>query len=126
MLKKYFDENVAKDLQKEIERKLKDANIDVSNLKEMNVFINKTIAEILEDDQITIDGKKHYSLSWSALKKWLKKNQRLIITFLLLVACSIIFPFIVYWLKPQNIVSQVAVLIVPLMGSVHETEKIVR
>jgi hypothetical protein len=84
----------------------------------MNVFINKTIAEILEEDQITIDGKKHYSLSWSAFKKWFKKNQRLIITFLLLIAFSIILPFIVHWQDPRNIVSQVAVLIAPLIPAI--------
>ena len=91
LLKRYFDKDVAKDLQQEITARInankelaKLEKVDPSTLKKMNEVINQTVAEILEEDQITINGKKHYSLSWSALKKWLKRNQRLIITFLLL------------------------------------------
>jgi predicted KAP-like P-loop ATPase/VIT1/CCC1 family predicted Fe2+/Mn2+ transporter len=119
LLKRFFDENVAAGLEKEINNKLKAENVDISDLNKMNAFINKTVAEILDEDQIKLDnGSKKYSLSWLALKKWLKKNQQLIIAFIILTTCSIIFPFIAHHINSQNVVSQIAALIAPLIPAI--------
>lgn len=126
LLKRYFDKNIAKDLQKEIEDKLAAEEIDISNLKQMNAFINNAVAEILDEDQITTANGKKYSLSRLALEKWLKKNRRLIITFLLLILCSIIAPFVVHFFNPKNIISQLVALIAPLIPAISFAQNLFR
>jgi predicted KAP-like P-loop ATPase len=127
LLKRYFDKNIAEDLQKEIENKLKAEEVDISDLKKMNAFINKAVAEILDEDRITLpNGSTKYSLSRLALQKWLKKNQGLIIIFVLLIFGSIIFPLIIRFFDPQNIISQLAVLIAPLIPAIGFAQNLFR
>lgn len=122
LIQKYFGKDVAEDLQKalqkELEQKLKKEDIDISDLNRITMAINQTIAEILEEDTIYIGGSKKYSLSWLALKKWSNKNQKLIIAFLLSIAFSIILPIFAAQIKSLNIVSQLAVLITPLIPAI--------
>jgi predicted KAP-like P-loop ATPase len=119
LIRKYFGKDVAEALKKEVEQKLKKEDIDVSDLNKMAMVINRTVTDIIEEDTIYIgEDKKKYSLSWLALKKWLKKNQKPIIAFVLSITLSIILPTVVAQIKSLNIVSQLAALITPLIPAI--------
>jgi len=119
LFSKYFGAEIARGLQTEIENRLKSTDVDSSDLNKINLFINQTFSEILDEDQIILpNGDKKYSLSWFALRKWANKNRQLIITVLILLGCAILGPLIVHWINPKNTIAQLSWLITPLIPAI--------
>ncbi|OUC14566.1 MAG: hypothetical protein B0A82_11565 [Alkalinema sp. CACIAM 70d] len=127
LLRKYFGKEIADDLRTEIENKLKKANINTSDLNQINHFINQTVSEILDEDQITLEnGDTKYSLSWMALRRWANKNRQLIVTVVILLGCALLGPLVAHWINPQNIIAQLSWLITPLIPAISLTQNLLK